>query len=59
MKNYNYRRFPCETIERIIMGDAEAMTELVKLYMPYIKKVSRYNQDIEDRVISKLMRAAI
>lgn len=59
MKKHNYKRLSYEQIEKVIAGDTEAMTELVKLYMPYIKKLSYRNQEIEDRVISRLMRAAM
>jgi len=58
MKKHNYKRLPYEQIKKAVAGDAEAMTALVKLYMPFIKKLSYGDQEIEDRVISRLMRAA-
>lgn len=59
MKKNSYKRLPYEQIEKVVAGDTEAMTELVKLYMPYIRKLSCSNQEIEDRVISRLIRAAM
>jgi hypothetical protein len=55
MKKYNYGHLPYETIERVVVGDAEAMTELVAWYMPYIRKLSQDDKEIEDWVISRLM----
>ncbi len=59
MKKYNRKHFPYEAIERVVLGDAEAMTALVSHFMPYIKELGYNNQDIEDRMISKLMRAVL
>ena len=48
-----------EEIEKILVGDAEAMNALVKLYTPYIKVLSYGDKEIEDMVIAKLMKAAM
>lgn len=56
MKQYSYKRLSYDQIEKVIIGDAEAVTALIKLYMPYIKKLSYGDKDIEDRIISKLIR---
>jgi|GEM_PF-1068601 len=55
MKKYTYKRLPYEQIEKVIVGDAEAMTTLVKLYMLYIKTLSCGNQEIEDNIVAKLI----
>lgn len=59
MKECKYKRLPYEQIEKVVTGDAEAMSALVKLYMPYIKKLSYGDADIEDRIIARLMKAAL
>jgi len=55
MKKYDYKRLPYEQIEKVIVGDAEAMTALVRLYMPYIRTLNYGNHDIEDKIVAKLM----
>ena len=59
MKQYNYKKLPYEKIEKVIVGDTEAMDELVKLYTPYIKRLSCGNQDTEDKIIARLMGAVL
>jgi len=50
MKQHNYTKLPYEQIEKIIVGDEDAMVALVKYYAPYIKKLSCGNQDTEDKM---------
>jgi hypothetical protein len=59
MKKIKYKYLPYETIERIVTGDTEAITDLVAWYMPYIKKLSQSDKETEDRVIARLMNAAM
>lgn len=55
MKKHTYKRLPYKQIEKVIVGNAEAMTALVRLYLPYIRTLSYGNQDIEDKIVAKLM----
>lgn len=59
MKKRKYPRLSYEEIEKILVGDAEAMNALMKLYTPYIKVLSYGDKEIEDMVIAKLMKAAM
>jgi len=59
MKRYNYKKLSYEQIEKVIVGDTEAMTELVKHYMPYIRKLSCGNQDTEDKIVTRLMNTVL
>ena len=59
MKQYNYKKLSYKQIEKVITGDTEAMTELVELYMPYIKKLSDGNQDTEDKIVARLMNTVL
>ena len=59
MKQYNYKKLSYEQIEKVIVGDTEAMVELVELYMPYIRKLSCGNQDTEDRIVARLMNTVL
>ena len=59
MKQYNYKKLSYEQIEKVIVGDTEAMTELVKHYMPYIRKLSCGNQDTEDKIVTRLMNTVL
>jgi len=59
MKKRKYPRLPYEQIEKVIAGEAEAMTELVRLYRPYINVLSRGDKGIEDNVTAKLIKAAM
>ena len=52
MKKRKYPRLSYEEIEKILVGDAEAMNALVKLYTPYIKVLSYGDKEIEDMVIA-------
>ena len=59
MKQRNYKKLSYEQIEKVIVGDTEAMDELVKLYTPYIKRLSCGNQDTEDKIVARLMGAVL
>jgi len=59
MKQYNYKKLSYEQIEKVITGDAETMTEMVNLYMPYIRKLSYGNQDTEDKIVARLMNTVL
>ena len=59
MKQRNYKKLSYEQIEKVIVGDTKAMTELVKHYMPYIRKLSCGNQDTEDRIVARLMSTVL
>ena len=59
MKKYNYKKLSYEQIEKVITGDSETMTELVELYMPYIRKLSCGNQDTEDKIVARLMNTVL
>ena len=59
MRQYNYKKLPYEQIEKIIVGDEDAMVALVKHYTPYIKRLSCGNQDTEDKIIARLMGAVL
>ena len=59
MKQYNYKKLSYEQIEKVIVGDTETMTELVKHYMPYIRKLSCGNQDTEDKIVTRLMNTVL
>jgi hypothetical protein len=59
MRQYNYKKLTYEQIEKIIVGDEDAMAALVKHYTPYIKRLSCGNQDTEDKIIARLMGAVL
>ena len=59
MKQYNYKKRSYEQIEKIIVGDEDAMVALVKHYTPYIKRLSCGNQDTEDNIVAKLVGAVL
>lgn len=47
MKKRKYPRLSYEEIEKILVGDAEAMNALVKLYTPYIKVLSMVTKKLK------------
>ena len=59
MRQYNYKKLSYEQIEKIIVGDEDAMVALVKHYTPYIKRLSCGNQDTKDKIIARLMGAVL
>ena len=56
---YNGRSITFETLEKAVSGDYNAMQEVIRLFKPYMTRLSiengRFNKELFDRLVQRLM----
>ena len=56
---YNGRSITFETLEKAVLGDFEAMQEVIRLLKPYMTRLSmedgRFNNELFERLVRRLM----
>jgi hypothetical protein len=56
---YSNRGITYETLEKAVSGDYNAMQEVIRLFKPYMKKLSieegRFDKELFERLVQRLM----
>lgn len=54
-----YNSITYETLEKAVLGDFEAMQEVIRLFKPYMTRLSmedgRFNNELFERLVRRLM----
>lgn len=54
-----YNSITYETLEKAVSGDFEAMQEVIRLFKPYMTRLSiddgRFNKELFERLVQRLM----